>query len=124
MALSASLTWNPHYLPGVVPASHRRPNTDSENEQLVRDARVPLDTGMQVKLKAGQGVLYTNTILHWGSVSSLTPPDPLPPFRHCGWTQNYSAKLRRCVHFGYRSLRGRSFPYVACKRKDATESRI
>ena len=107
----------------MVPASHRRPNTDSENEQLVRNARVPLDTGVQVKLKAGQGVLYTNTILHWGSVRSPPFPASVPTLDR-GWTQNYSSKLRRCVHFGYRSLRGRSFPYVACKHKDATESRI
>ena len=76
----------------VVPGSHRRPNSAEENEQLLTDRKVPLPGGMQVKLKAGDGVAYTNTILHWGS--------------------DYSSKLRRTVHLGYRSYGGRQFPYV------------
>ncbi|MEE2657717.1 MAG: phytanoyl-CoA dioxygenase family protein [Candidatus Latescibacterota bacterium] len=76
----------------VVPGSHRRPNNEDENEQLRRDNRAPLPGGQQVRLKAGDGVAYTNTILHWGS--------------------NYSRKLRRTVHLGYRSLGGQLFPYV------------
>ena len=76
----------------VVPASHRRPNAEEENAQLLEDNKVPLPNSVQVKLKAGDGVVYTNTILHWGS--------------------NYSPKLRRTVHIGYRSLGGQLFPYV------------
>ena len=76
----------------VVPGSHRRPNTDEENRHLLRDPRVPLPGAMPVELRAGDGVVYTNTILHWGS--------------------NYSAKKRRTVHLGYRSYGGRQYPYV------------
>jgi ectoine hydroxylase-related dioxygenase (phytanoyl-CoA dioxygenase family) len=76
----------------VVPGSHRRPNTAAENAQLHRDNRAPLPGALQVRLKAGDGVVYTNTILHWGS--------------------QYNAKLRRTVHLGYRALGGRLFPYV------------
>lgn len=61
----------------VVPGSHRRPNTDAENAQLEQDNHTQVSpAALQVELKAGQGVLYTNTIFHWGS--------------------NYSPKLRRC----------------------------
>ena len=45
----------------VVPGSHRRPNTDDENRQLVKDPREPLPGGMQVELKAGDGVVYTTS---------------------------------------------------------------
>jgi len=76
----------------VVPGSHRRPNTDEENRHLLQDPRVPLPGAMPVELRAGDGVVYTNTILHWGS--------------------NYSAKKRRTVHLGYRSYGGRQYPYV------------
>ena len=65
---------------GVVPGSHRRPNTDAENAQLLEDVHSQISPeALQVKLKAGQGALYTNTILHWGS--------------------NYTSKLRRCDFF-------------------------
>ena len=83
----------------VVPGSHRRPNTSEENEQLCRDRKVPLPGSIPVDLKAGDGVVYTNTILHWGS--------------------NYSCKLRRTVHLGYRSYGGRLFPYVPQMRREA-----
>ena len=76
----------------VVPGSHRRPNTPAENEQLLADNTVPLPESIPVKLKAGDGVAYTNTILHWGS--------------------NYSSKLRRTIHFGHRAFGGQIYPYV------------
>ena len=76
----------------VVPGSHRRPNSDAENAHLTEDPRQALPGGMQVELKAGDGVVYTNLILHWGS--------------------DYSAKLRRTVHFGFRSFGGQQLPYV------------
>ena len=76
----------------VVPGSHRRPNTEAENEQLLKDRTVPLPNSIPVELKAGEGVAYTNTILHWGS--------------------NYSAKLRRTIHFGHRAFGGHIYPYV------------
>lgn len=77
----------------VVPRSHRRVNTDEENRCLKENPRKPLPGGLRVELKAGDGVVYTNTILHWGS--------------------DYSAKLRRTIHLGYRSFGGPQFPYVS-----------
>ena len=76
----------------VVPGSHRRPNSEQENRQLLADAKVPLPGSVAVELKAGDGVVYTNTILHWGS--------------------NYSSKKRRTVHLGYRAFGGQQYPYV------------
>ncbi len=76
----------------VVPKSHRRINSEKENHQLKSDPKKPLSGGIKVNLKAGDGVVYTNTILHWGS--------------------NYSSRLRRTIHLGYRSYGGPIFPYV------------
>ena len=76
----------------VVPGSHRRVNTVEENQQLRQDPRQPLPNSIPVQLQAGDGVAYTNMILHWGS--------------------DYSTRLRRTIHLGYRSLQNRLFPYV------------
>ena len=75
----------------VVPGSHCRPNTEAENRQLIENPREPLPGGIPVELKAGDGVVYINTILHWGS--------------------NYSPRLRRTIHLGYRSFGGSIYPY-------------
>lgn len=76
----------------VVPKSHRRLNTNEENRQLQRNPREQLTDGIRVAMNAGDGVVYTNTILHWGS--------------------DYSTRLRRTIHLGYRSYGGPIFPYV------------
>ena len=76
----------------VAPGSHRRLNTAQENGELLQDRRAPLSSGLQVKLEAGDGVMYINTILHWPS--------------------NYSTKLRRVIHLGYRAFGGQLFPYA------------
>ena len=65
----------------VVPGSHRRLNTEAENRQLRDNAHVPLPDSISVDLKAGDGVVYSNFLLHWGS--------------------NYSTKLRRTLHGGH-----------------------
>ena len=65
----------------VVPGSHRRLNSAAENEQLGSDPHGPLPGGVPVKLKAGDGVVYSNYLLHWGS--------------------SYSPKLRRTLHGGH-----------------------
>ncbi len=88
----------------VVPGSHRRANTDEENAQLQEDPLMPLPNSVSVELKAGDGVVYTNTILHWGS--------------------NYSTKLRRTVHVGYRAYGGPIFPYVAFYYRDTNYARF
>ena len=87
----------------VVPGSHIRPNTAAENRQLAAVPHTyaynqqpqgtkrhePLPNSVPVHLKAGDGVVYANMILHWGS--------------------NYSAKLRRCIHLGYRGFGSQLF---------------
>ena len=65
----------------VVPGSHRRVNTAEENEELLKDRCAPLTGGIPVELNAGDGVVYINFLLHWGS--------------------NYSSKLRRTLHGGH-----------------------
>ena len=75
----------------IVPGSHRRLNTARENQELLNDPRAPLSSCMQVRLKAGDGVMYINTILHWPS--------------------NYSTKLRRIIHLRYTSFGGQLYPY-------------
>ena len=76
----------------VVPKSHRRPNTEAEHQHLVTKGREPIPGGMPVELRAGDGIVYTHMMLHWGS--------------------NYSAKLRRTVHLGYRAFGGPVYPMV------------
>ncbi|MYD93863.1 MAG: phytanoyl-CoA dioxygenase family protein [Chloroflexi bacterium] len=75
----------------VVPGSHRRLNTARENQELLKDPRARLSNCTQVSLKAGDGVMYINTILHWPS--------------------NYSTRLRRIVHLRYTSFGGQLYPY-------------
>ncbi len=65
----------------VVPGSHRRLNTEAENCQLLENQRVPLPGSIPVELNGGDGVVYSNYLLHWGS--------------------NYSTKLRRTIHGGH-----------------------
>ena len=77
----------------VVPGSHRRPNTEAENAQWRFDAWAPMPGSIPVELEAGDGVAYSNMILHWGS--------------------NYTARLRRTLHLGYRCFGSRTFPYYA-----------
>tara|TARA_Y100000588_G_scaffold366229_1_gene431709 strand:- start:10066 stop:11280 length:1215 start_codon:yes stop_codon:yes gene_type:complete len=76
----------------IVPGSHRRPNTPEEQGRLVTDDRTPLPGSIPVELNAGDGVVYSNLLLHWGS--------------------NYSTKLRRTIHLGYRSFEGPTLSYV------------
>ena len=65
----------------VVPGSHRRVNTETEDRELLADPRQPLTGGIPVELKAGDGVVYVNYMLHWGS--------------------NYSTRIRRTIHGGH-----------------------
>ena len=76
----------------IVPGSHRQINTDQINHQLSEDPSVPLPASMPVKLKAGDGVVYTHLLLHWGSY--------------------YSSKMRRTLHPGYRPFGFAAIPNV------------
>ena len=75
----------------VVPGSHRRRNTERENAEFMKDMRGETEVsnerlqaaaeGMAVKLNAGDGVVYSNFLLHTGS--------------------NYTTKKRRTLHGGH-----------------------
>lgn len=65
----------------VVRGSHLRLNSDEENAQLEKDDQAPLPGSEAVALKAGDGVVYINVLLHWGS--------------------DYSSKPRRTLHGGH-----------------------
>ena len=75
----------------VVPGSHRRRNTERENVEFMKDmageaevSNERLQTaakGMAVELNAGDGVVYSNFLLHTGS--------------------NYTTKKRRTLHGGH-----------------------
>ena len=65
----------------IVPGSHRRVNTDEENRHLLENERIPLPGGIPVELESGDGVVYINYLLHWGS--------------------RYSPELRRTIHGGH-----------------------
>jgi len=51
----------------VIPGSHTRLNTEAENSQLRENPRAPLPGGVPVDLRAGDGLVYVNYLLHWGS---------------------------------------------------------
>ena len=76
----------------IVPRSHRRINTETEHRQLAENASVPLPGGMPVELNAGDGVVYTHLLLHWGSY--------------------YSSKMRRTLHPGYRPFGFAALPNI------------
>lgn len=64
----------------VVPGSHRRLNTREENSELLTDpTKAP--GGMSVELNAGDGVIYSNFLIHTGS--------------------NYTTRKRRTLHGGH-----------------------
>ncbi len=76
----------------IVPRSHRRINTEAEHRQLAENPSVPLPGGIPVELSAGDGVVYTHLLLHWGSY--------------------YSSKMRRTLHPGYRPFGFAALPNV------------
>ena len=65
----------------VVPGSHRRRNTEQENAEFLDDLKKPVTGGIPVELNAGDGVIYSNFLLHTGS--------------------NYTTKKRRTLHGGH-----------------------
>ena len=76
----------------IVPRSHCRINTEAERQQLAENPSVPLPDGIPVELNAGDGVVYTHLLLHWGSY--------------------YSSKMRRTLHPGYRPFGFAALPNV------------
>ncbi len=65
----------------VVPKSHRRVNTPAENRRMAADSRTPLPGSLCTGLRAGDGVVYMQPILHWAS--------------------DYSTTMRRTIHGGF-----------------------
>ena len=76
----------------IVPQSHKRINSAAENRQLADDPSAPLPGGTPVELGPGDGVVYTHLLLHWGS--------------------NYTRKLRRTIHPGFRPFNFAAMPNV------------
>ena len=76
----------------VLPESHKKPTTEAQRLQLLQDPRSQLQGGVPAKLKAGDGIVYPNLMMHWGST--------------------YTSRLRRTIHMGYRSFGAPILPYV------------
>lgn len=51
----------------IIPGSHGRLTTDEEKRQILENSRVPVSGGVPVDLKAGDLLVYTHYLLHWGS---------------------------------------------------------
>jgi hypothetical protein len=76
----------------IVPGSHKQPTSESQRRQLLLDPKSPLEGGIPAALCPGDGIVYPNVMMHWGST--------------------YTSKLRRTIHLGYRSFGGNIFPYA------------
>lgn len=76
----------------LVPGSHRQPTDEEQRRQLLTDPTSRLRDGIPMELKAGDGLLYPNVVMHWGSF--------------------YSSRLRRTLHLGFRSFGSDIFPYA------------
>ncbi len=75
----------------VIPGSHLRRNNEAESKKERRMGVVPLPGAITVDMKAGDGLVYINGILH-----SATP--------------NGDVK-RRTLHFGYQSFGAKGFSH-------------
>ena len=76
----------------VLPKSHKQPTTEAQRRQLLQDPRSQLEGGVPAKLKAGDGIVYPNLMMHWGST--------------------YTSRLRRTIHMGFRTFGAPILPYV------------
>jgi hypothetical protein len=69
----------------LVPSSHRRPDSPELQKALLDDPCAAIPGGVPIELKAGDGVVYSNICLHWGSQYNRVP-------------------TRRTLHLSYRAL--------------------
>ena len=76
----------------ILPGSHKQPTSEAQRRQLLLDPGSALEGGIPVELGVGDGVVYPNVMMHWGS--------------------RYTSRLRRTIHLGYRSFGGDIFPYL------------
>ncbi|NKB69575.1 MAG: hypothetical protein GKR89_21100 [Candidatus Latescibacteria bacterium] len=75
----------------ILPGSHKQPTTEAQRRQLLRDPRTALEGGVPIHLQPGDGIVYPNIMMHWGSF--------------------YSSRLRRTIHLSYRSFGGQIMSY-------------
>ena len=75
----------------ILPGSHKGPTTEAQRRQLLLDPRSALEGGVPVQLGPGDGIVYPNIMMHWGST--------------------YTSRLRRTIHLGYRSFGGAIMSY-------------
>ena len=75
----------------ILPESHKQPTNEAQRRQLMLDPKVPLKGGIPVELQPGDGIVYPNLMMHWGS--------------------QYTSRLRRTIHLGFRSFGGQIFSY-------------
>ena len=75
----------------ILPESHKQPTNEAQRRQLMLDPKVPLEGGIPVELQPGDGIVYPNLMMHWGS--------------------KYTSRMRRTIHLGYRSFGGQIFSY-------------
>ena len=77
----------------ILPASHRRPTTPEEKTHLQSPGgtQTPLPGSTPVALRAGDGVVYNNLLLHRGA-------------------EYRPERLRRTLHPSYRSYGGQMWP--------------
>ena len=76
----------------LLPGSHKQPTSEAQRRQLMLDPRAALEGGIVAQLSPGDGVVYSNLMMHWGST--------------------YTSKLRRTIHMGFRSFGSDIFPYL------------
>ncbi len=75
----------------ILPTSHKQPTNEAQRRQLMLDPKAPLEGGIPVELQPGDGIVYPNLMMHWGS--------------------KYTSQLRRTIHLGYRSFGGQILSY-------------
>lgn len=69
----------------LLPASHNLPDSADVQQALLDDPCAEIPGGIPIKLRAGDGVVYSNVCLHWGSRYTSSP-------------------TRRTLHLSYRAI--------------------
>lgn len=69
----------------LLPASHNLPDSAAVQQALLDDPCAEIPGGLPIKLRAGDGVVYSNVCLHWGSCYNSSP-------------------IRRTLHLSYRAI--------------------
>jgi ectoine hydroxylase-related dioxygenase (phytanoyl-CoA dioxygenase family) len=75
----------------VLPGSHKQPTNEAQRRQLMLNPKAQLEGSVPAKLEPGDGIVYPNLMMHWGS--------------------SYTSRLRRTIHLGYRTFGADIFSY-------------